>query len=129
MCDKCFLSDINSFQSEKDYLDFDLVLTKKLVNEKVVKYINFVKIAEVKIDSRDYNDIGYHTYMCSVCGQLWALRDPDYSDKGFFRKITKEKIDIDSKLFSKEKKTGCSTLLMAMIMILTMFFLYKLPIY
>ncbi len=58
MCDKCFNNEIESFPTEKDYIDFDFMFTKKLVNEKSMKQLLFVKTSEIQIDTRDYEDIG-----------------------------------------------------------------------
>ena len=103
MCDKCFNNEIESFPSQTDYIDFDLILTKKLANEKTVKHIRFVKTSEIQIDTRDYEDLGYNVYECTHCGQLWGLRDPDNSDRGYFKKITTQTIDSDTKAFNTKK--------------------------
>lgn len=103
-CDKCFHGELHSFPTEKDYLDFDLVLTKKLANEKTIKHRRFVKVGEVQIDTRDTEHIGYNVYECSNCGQLWALRDPDLADRGFFKKVMMQQITADINALKIDKK-------------------------
>jgi hypothetical protein len=126
MCDKCFNNEIESFPTEKDYLDFDLILTKKLANEKTVKHIQFVKTLEKQIDSRDYEVSGYNVYECIYCGQLWALRDRDNSDRGYFKKVSKQTIYNDILAFKTKKKIGCFILsILVIIVIATIFYLNK----
>lgn len=114
------MNEIDSFSTEKDYLDFDLILTKKLFNEKIIRHVSFVKTGELKIDSRDYEDIGYQLYECTECGQLWALRDPDHSNRGFFIRTALDKVDLDKKQQSKIKNVGCLTLIVTMIILITL---------
>lgn len=81
MCDKCFKTEIESFPTEKDFEEFDLVLTKKIANDKSIKMGKFVNIAE--------KANGYQIYECIVCGQLWKLSIPDYSIRGYFLRFKK----------------------------------------
>ena len=110
MCNRCFNNEIESFLTQKDYFDFDLLLTKKLGNDKTVEYVRFVKTSEIQIDKRDYEDLGYHVYKCVYCGQLWGLRDPDNADRGYFKKISAQTIDNDIKSLAIGKNSGCSIL-------------------
>lgn len=80
MCDKCFNTEIKSFPTQADFEVFDLVLTKKIANDKSIKMGNFVNTA--------WKDIGYQIYECLMCGQLWKLSTPDYSDRGYFLRLT-----------------------------------------
>jgi hypothetical protein len=80
MCNFCFEIEIESFQSEKDWLEFDLLLTKKLGNG-IMKNIKFVH------DGKRDKDDGEYIYVCLKCGQKWKLRDPDYSFRGYFLKF------------------------------------------
>lgn len=79
MCDKCFNSDIDSFPSEADFLDFDFELTKKIANEKNMRMKEFVNL--------NSTGSGYYVYECLACGQLWKLSTPDYSDRGYFLQL------------------------------------------
>lgn len=81
MCDKCFNAEIKSFPTQADFEEFDLVLTKKIANDKSIKMGKFVNTA--------WKDVGYQIYECLVCGQLWKLSTPDYSDRGYFMRLTK----------------------------------------
>lgn len=125
MCDKCFHNDITSFPTQTDFLDFDLVLTKKLGNEKTLRQIKFVKTSEIQIDNRDYEDVGYIVYECLNCGQIWALHDPDYSDRGYFKKVTKQQIDLDIKALKKTKNYNWLIWLLIVGLIILTIFLIK----
>lgn len=114
------MNEIDSFPTEKDYLDFDFILTKKLFNEKIIRHVSFVKTGELKIDSRDYEDLGCQLYECTECGQLWALRDPDHSNRGFFIRTAPDKVDFDKKQRSKIKNVGCLTLIVTMIILIAL---------
>lgn len=81
MCDKCFNHEIKSFSTQTEFEEFDLVLTKKIVNDKSIKMGKFVDIA--------WKERGYQVYECILCGQLWKLSAPDYSDRGYFQRLTK----------------------------------------
>lgn len=58
MCDKCFNTTIKSFPTQADFEEFDLVLTKKIANDKSIKMEKFVNAA--------WKDIGYQIYECLV---------------------------------------------------------------
>jgi hypothetical protein len=78
MCDKCFNIEIKSFPTLKIYEEFDLVLTKKMANEKSIR-------------SKDYavwKDVGYQVYECLACGQLWKHSTPDSYNGGYFLRLT-----------------------------------------
>ena len=45
MCDKCFNTEIKSFPTQTDFEEFDLVLTKKIANDKSIKMGKFVNTA------------------------------------------------------------------------------------
>jgi hypothetical protein len=81
MCNHCFTSEITSFPTQEEFEKFDLELTKKIANEKTITMRQFVNTA--------WKDIGYQVYECAVCGQLWKLSTPDYSDRGYFLRLTK----------------------------------------
>ena len=81
MCDKCFDEEIKSFPTQKDFEEFDLVLTKKIANDKNIRMGEFVNTA--------WKDIGYQINECLICGQFWKLSAPDYSIRGYFLRLTK----------------------------------------
>lgn len=62
MCNKCFETEIKSFLTQTEFEEFDLLLTKKIANDKSIKMRVFVNTA--------WKDIGYQIYECLVCGQL-----------------------------------------------------------
>jgi len=72
MCEECFEYEIKSFPTEKGWLEFDFNLSKKLGIRKM-------KHIEIKPD-------GEYIYECNNCNQLWKLKDPDYSFRGYFLK-------------------------------------------
>jgi hypothetical protein len=37
-----------------------------------------------------YKDIGYQAYECTNCGQLWAVFNPELSDRGCLLAISQE---------------------------------------
>src|SRR6187402_1024574 len=92
MCDSCFNSEIKSFETYKDFEEFDFILIKKIFNEKTIKQIEFIKTSEIQIDPRDYEDVGYNVYECLKCEQLWGLHEPDQADRGFFIRLTHDQI-------------------------------------
>ncbi len=77
MCIDCFEREYNSFPSEKEWLEFDLELTKKLGSCKM-KYLDF------KRDGKRDKDDGEYIYECMTCNAKWKLKDPDYSSRGYF---------------------------------------------
>lgn len=81
MCDKCFNEEKKRFPTMKDFEKFDLELTMKIANDKSMKVGEFVTTA--------YKDIGYQIYECLICGQLWKLSQPSFSDRGYFLRLTK----------------------------------------
>lgn len=81
MCNKCFNNETNSFPTQADFEEFDLVLTKKIANDKSIKMGKFVNTA--------WKEMGYQIYECLICGQLWKLSTPDDSDRGYFLRLTK----------------------------------------
>lgn len=81
MCDNCFTIEYNSFLSEKEWLEFDLELTKKLGS-------NNLKNFEFNRDGKRDKDDGEYIYECMSCKQKWKLKDPDYSFRGYFLKTT-----------------------------------------
>ena len=84
MCNSCFISEINSFPTQEDFEKFDLVLTKKIANDKTIKMGEFVNTA--------WKDIGYQVYECTNCKQLWTLYVPDNSDRGCLLAISNETV-------------------------------------
>ena len=80
MCSECFENEIQSFPSEQYWLKFDLQLTKKLGSRKM-RNVPFERVTKNGEDGGDY------IYECLSCGQSWKLRDPDYSERGFFLRI------------------------------------------
>ncbi len=80
MCNNCFIKEYSSFPTEKDWLDFDLELTKKLGNGEM-------RYTEFKADGKRDKDDGEYFYECLTCGQIWKMKDPDYSFRGYFLKV------------------------------------------
>jgi len=78
-CNNCFEREYKSFQSEKEWLAFDIELTKKLGSNKI-------KNIEFSQDGVRNKDKGEYIYECLACKQKWKLKDPDYSFRGYFLK-------------------------------------------
>jgi hypothetical protein len=78
-CNNCFEREYKSFQSEKEWLAFDIELTKKLGSNKI-------KNIEFSQDGVRNKDKGEYIYECLACMQKWKLKDPDYSFRGYFLK-------------------------------------------
>lgn len=81
MCDRCFTNEIKSFVTQADFEEIDLVLTKKITNDKNLKMGKFV------VSGLDV--MGYQIYECLVCGQAWKLSAPDNSYRGYFLRLIK----------------------------------------
>jgi hypothetical protein len=77
MCEKCFKNEYKSFPSEEEWLAFDLELTKKLGQGKVV-HVEFIA------DGVRDKDDGEYIYKCQSCHQKWKLKDPDHAWRGYF---------------------------------------------
>jgi hypothetical protein len=80
MCDKCFDAEIVSFPTQADLDAFDLVLTKKIANDKSIKLGKFVNTA--------WKDVGYQVYECLLCGQSWKF-STSAPNGGYFLRIKK----------------------------------------
>ena len=117
MCNSCFTNNIDSFPTQEDFEKFDLLLTKKIANDKTIKMREFVNTA--------WKDIGYQAYECSNCGQLWALFNPEHSDRGCLLAISKETL---SKKINprKETKSSKGLWIVAIIIILIILFYFLL---
>lgn len=81
MCSKCFVTEIKNFPTQADFEQFDLELTKKMANDNSIRMKEFV--------SSGWKDRGYQVYECIVCGQMWKLANPDYSDRGYFLRLSR----------------------------------------
>lgn len=88
MCDACFNEEIRSFPTTDDYDEFDLILTKKIANDKSMRMRQYVHTG--------WKDLGYQVYECFICGQLWQLKTIDKSERLCFLRITQQKINSDS---------------------------------
>ncbi len=71
MCNSCFENEYNSFKTEKEWLDFDLQLVKKL--------------GSGKMEHQGQVSGEYH-YKCLSCLENWKLKDPDHGFRGYFKK-------------------------------------------
>lgn len=73
MCNDCFENEITAFSSEKAWLAFDKELSKKL-SAKQLKFLG-------------YKEDEGHIYGSLSCNQMWKLQDPDYSFRGYFKRL------------------------------------------
>jgi hypothetical protein len=80
MCNFCFEIEYNFFPSEKEWLKFDLDLTKKIGDNKM-------KEIEFNHDGVRDKDDGEYIYKCLTCNQKWKLKEPDNFFRGYFLKI------------------------------------------
>ena len=79
MCNDCFIEEIKSFPTWQEFENFDVALTKKIVNDKTIQLKRFV--------NSGWKDIGYYEYECHKCGQFWKLAEPDLAFRGYFLKM------------------------------------------
>ena len=77
MCPDCFEKEFKSFPSEKEWQEFDLLLTKKLGSNKMIEI-------EFRADGKRDKDDGEYIYECLACREKWKLKEPDYSFRGYF---------------------------------------------
>jgi hypothetical protein len=84
-------------------------LTKKIANEKVIRVGEFIPTA--------CKDMGYQTYECKRCNQIWALYTPDGKDRGGFFAITKQTFET-KKDFRISKRFPVKTWLLIMLALL-----------
>lgn len=67
MCKQCFLNERAQFQDSKEWLAFDLELTRKLASK------TLVNIKSIRKDREMYIEL----YKCMKCNQLWKLKEPN----------------------------------------------------
>lgn len=96
MCDFCFKMESVSFKSAEEYKNFDLILTNKILFNKSMQPVKFVKTGEVQIDFRDCEDVGYNVYKCLNCQSLWAFRPEFEPNQISFFPVTKSRIQQDT---------------------------------
>ena len=69
MCPNCFENEFKSYPTERDWLEFDFSLTKKLGSNKM-------RNLEFRPDGQRDKDDGEYIYECMDCRQKWKLKDP-----------------------------------------------------
>ncbi len=79
MCNNCFEEEIENFLERKEWLQFDILLTKKLIN-------NSISYLEFSSDGQRHKDDGAYIYQCNSCNQKWHLKEPEDHLGGFFLK-------------------------------------------
>ena len=111
MCDDCFQNLIYKFDSQKEFEDFETIVTNKCINKKF------------EIIKREETDFwapfdSYEFYKCSSCGQIWILSIPENAWRGFFltqdkgREYTKQIKEND-----KIKKIGCLVIIVVLALV------------
>lgn len=70
MCNNCFLEEIESFETEDQWLTVDLDLSKKLGRNSII----YLKSREKDV-----------AYRCSECGETWSISDPDHAWRGYLK--------------------------------------------
>jgi hypothetical protein len=111
MCDDCFVSLIYKFDSQKDFDDFQTILTNKCISK---------KLEIIKREETDYwaPFDPYEFYKCNSCGQIWILSIPDNARRGLF--LTQDKgIEYTKKLKEKNKvrRIGCLVIIIVLILV------------
>jgi hypothetical protein len=102
MCKACFEKEYFGFPSEKDFEEFDLLLTKKL-NESGLKYIG---------NKGRYLKFGYFIYKCENCNTTWWLSQPENAWRGFFAQEKNAKLFLNKlQNGDNKKKKGCFIIL------------------
>lgn len=83
MCKDCYLVEIEGFESQNQFQEFDLNLLKKIHNTKTMERMeDFSKLY------KQLRIILSETYKCKVCSEVWHLSAPSGPWNGFFKKAT-----------------------------------------
>lgn len=115
MCDTCFNTEINRFNTYQEHEKFDLELSKKLNSTSGLKYLG---------GSKSESIFGYDRYVCQDCQVEWWYSKPDQAWRGFF--VTKdngERILEGLKKENKRTSLGCVVVLIVMAGVL--WFIFK----
>lgn len=115
MCHECFLEEITSFNSEEEFQNFDLELTKKIFNK------NLTLISNEGV----YGKYGFWIYECSKCKTKWWLSTPDYAWRGFFLKEKNAKKHLDNIYYSDKKKKLFFFSIIIILICLSIYYLIK----
>lgn len=116
MCDGCFGNLIYKFDSQKEFDDFQTIISNKCINH---------NLEIIKREETDYwaPFDPYEFYKCNSCGQIWILSIPEDANRGFF--LTQDKgIEYAKKLMEKNKtsRIGC----LVIVIFLTLITIWKL---
>ena len=95
MCKRCFDTEYDGFDSEIDFVGFELELSKRLWKEPAFHLLQ-------EGGEQDYS------YICDECGEIWCLSVPENAWRGYFLK-QKNRIDYKARIKKEDKamKHGC----------------------
>ena len=114
MCEYCFTEQFESFESSKDFQEFDFTLTKKLSKDVLVFRKN---------ETLNYGGVGYYIYRCNFCNTDWYLSEPDNAWRGFFLPKNQAKKTLNS-LQTKERRVRWGCLLISIVMVVIFILLW-----
>lgn len=118
MCDFCFNYDINTFEDNKSFENFDLQLDQKRnlkPNQNGLIVVDF---------NGSYSGCYFQVLKCNHCGGFWWFSTPDNAWRGFFMREENAKIKINGiRKDDHKKRLGC---IVVMILIALMIVIYSL---
>ncbi len=118
MCKYCFNEEIERFESQIDFVKFELILQKRY-SENIIKSVD-----KINDDHSDFF-INYPTYTCCYCGENWVLSVPDNAWRGYFLTLSNA-IDLNefNKIQDKKRRNGCIVVL-ALLFVVLLYYLIK----
>ncbi|OIQ23983.1 hypothetical protein [Lacinutrix sp. MedPE-SW] len=109
MCNFCFNIEYEKFATQIDFVEFDLLLNKKLE----AKILVVLGLREHRKLVSDY------IYKCTKCDVIWCLSSPDNAWRGYFLKERNANKLIKKLKDNQEKKDkGCLMVLCITIIII-----------
>jgi hypothetical protein len=111
MCDDCFKNLFHSFESQKEFDEFEIALQNKCINKK----LEIIKPEKTDLTLFDSDSF----YKCNSCGEIWSLSIPENAWRGFFLP-QKEGIRHVKKLKQKDsdRQIGCLILILILVLII-----------
>jgi hypothetical protein len=69
MCENCWTGEVNAFEDERSWTEFNVILAGKLEDGVV-----------------SYNSVNHEhsIYKCASCGEAWKLKTPEEFPSGYF---------------------------------------------
>ena len=80
-CSNCFYFNVDEFESQNQFNQLDLRLTKKANNAKTIRKMNTSENTEFKL-----NHNSTESYLCNECETTWVLSAPNFPWKGYMKR-------------------------------------------